>query len=182
MSDQYWQYLAGLDSEMLERLMADYGQEVWNYAFFVTKNKSLADDITQDVFLQAYRSFSSFRGEASMRTWLLKITRNKSINSVRSAFVRRVLLVDIVRPGGKASSAENDYIAREAANEVWRSVLELPIKHREVIILHARYELSTEQMAGVLQIPEGTVKSRLHAARRRLSALLQKEELLHESF
>lgn len=182
MSDQYWQYLAGLDSEMLERLMADYGQEVWNYAFFVTKNRSVADDITQDVFIQAYRSFSSFRGEASMRTWLLKITRNKSINAVRSAFVRRVLLVDIVRPGGRAASAENDYIAREAANEVWRKVLELPIKHREVIVLHARYELSTEQMASVLQIPEGTVKSRLHAARRRLSALMRKEELLHETF
>jgi RNA polymerase sigma-70 factor, ECF subfamily len=182
MSDQYWRYLADLDPELLERLMADYGQEVWNYAFFITKNRSMADDIAQDVFVQAYRNSSGFRGEASMRTWLFKITRNISINYVRSAFFRKVFLVDRVKAKSNAASAENDFMEQETANEVWRRVLQLPAKHREVIILHAKYELSTQQMAQVLQIPEGTVKSRLHAARRRLSALLQKEELLHETF
>ena len=182
MNDQDWQYIAALDPDMLEKLMADYGQEVWNYACFITKNRSMADDIAQDVFIEAYRSFAGFRRESSMKPWLLRITRNKSINGVRSAFVRKVLLVDRVRTGRNAASAENDYIELEAANEVWRQVLRLPVKHREVIILHAKHELSVQQMAHVLQIPEGTVKSRLHAARRRLSALLAKEELLHESY
>jgi len=181
MSDQDWRYVAALDPEMLERLMADYGQEVWNYAYFITKNRSMADDIAQDVFIGAYRSFASFRREASMKTWLLRMTRNRSINAVRSAFVRRVLLVDRVRPGSSAASAENDFIETETVSEVWRCVLELPVKHREIIILHAKYELSVQQMAEVLHIPEGTVKSRLHAARKRLAAVLQREEeLLHE--
>jgi len=182
MSDQDWQYVAALDPAMLERLMADYGQAVWNYAYFITKNRSMADDIAQDVFIGAYRSFSSFRREASMKTWLLRMTRNRSINGVRSAFVRKVLLVDIVRPGSSAASAENDFLESEAVSEVWRRVLQLPVKHREVIILHAKYELSVQQMAHVLHIPEGTVKSRLHAARKRLAALLEEgEELLHEN-
>ncbi len=182
MSDQDWRYVAALDPDMLEKLMSDYGQAVWNYAYFITKNRSMADDIAQDVFIQAYRSFAGFRRESSMKTWLLRMTRNKSINSVRSAFVRKVLLVDRVKHRSDAASAENEFIETEAVSEVWRCVLELPVKHREVIILHARYELSTEQMAGVLQIPTGTVKSRLHAARRRLSAMLKREELLHETF
>jgi RNA polymerase sigma-70 factor (ECF subfamily) len=181
LDDEYVRYLVSMDAATLEDLMTRHGQDVWNYAHFMTKNRSMADDISQDVFIQAYRHVTSFRGEASIKTWLLKITRNTSYNYLRSAFIRRVLLVDHVLAGRHDSSAEQAFIDQEAANEVWRQVYQLPTKYREVLVLHAGHQLGMREMAQILNVPEGTVKSRLFSARKRLSALLQKEEFANES-
>ncbi len=64
-----------------EALMHEYGQEVWNYAYSIVKNQSMAEDIAQDVFLQVFRHVVSFRNESSMKTWLLKITRLFSLKT-----------------------------------------------------------------------------------------------------
>ncbi len=179
--DEYVQYLTSMDADTLEDLMTRYGQDVWHYAHFVTKNRSMADDIAQDVFIQAFRHVAAFRGESSLRTWLLKIARNISYNYMRSAFIRRVLLVDAVRFNEAGSSAEQAFIEQEAANEVWRLVYQLPVKYREVLLLHARHQLGLGEIAQILAIPEGTVKSRLFTARKRLTVLLAKEEWQIES-
>lgn len=178
MIDDYLPYMIEMDSYTLEDLMGQYGQDVWNFAYLLTTNRMMADDITQDVFLQAYRHVTTFRGEASVKTWLLRITRNISYNYRKSAFIRKVLLVDVVVPGNNIRSAEQSFLEHEAANEVWRQVFKLPTKFREVLVLNVKYELSLQEMAGLLRIPEGTVKSRLHTARKRLLILL-KEELVH---
>ena len=180
MADEHWRHLARLDTHTLDQLMAEYGQAVWNYAFLLVKHRAMADDITQDVFLKAYRRFGEFRGEASVKTWLLRITHNVSMNYLRSSFFRRALLVDRIRGRGTGASAEQEFIDREVASEVWRQVFRLPAKYREVLVLQARYELGVAEIAKILDIPEGTVKSRLFAARRRLSAMLSEEGLLHE--
>jgi RNA polymerase sigma-70 factor, ECF subfamily len=180
LADEHWRHLAGLDPLSLDQLMAEYGQTVWNYAFLLVKHRAMADDVTQDVFLKAYRRFGEYRGEASVKTWLLRITHNVSMNYLRSAFFRRALLVDRIRGGGTGASAEQEFIEREAAGEVWRQVFRLPAKYREVLVLQAKYGLNIAEIAAILDIPEGTVKSRLFTARKRLSAMLSKEEMLHE--
>ena len=176
MDEAHLQYAVDMDELTLDALMGRYGQDVWNFAWLLTKSRSMADDIAQDVFLQAYRHVSSFRGEASVKTWLLKITRNISVNYRKSAFVRRALLVARVREQSHSRSAENDYMEREAVNEVWRHVFKLPGKYREVLVLHARYGLPLQQIAGFLEIPEGTVKSRLFHARKKLEHKLMEDE------
>lgn len=180
MSDRCWQHMAVMDSDSLEKLMAQYGQDVWNFAFFLTKSRYVADDIAQDVFLKAYQHISSFRGESSIKTWLLTITRNVSTNYRRSAFLRRVLLMGIVERDRAGGSAEQDFLEREAVNEVWRQVFHLPAHYRSVLVLHAKHQLTIPEIAQVLQIPEGTVRSRLFTARKRLTNML-KEEWSHES-
>lgn len=179
MSDDYLKYIVAMDPWTLEDLMAKYGQDVWNYAYCLTKNRSMADDITQDVFLQAYRHITSFRGESSVKTWLLKISRNISCNYRNSAFFRKVLLIDIIIPKESNRSAEQSFLEQEAANEVWKQVFHLPKKYREPLVLHAKYQLSLQEIANILKIPEGTVKSRLFGARNRLSIRL-KEGYFHE--
>lgn len=176
MDDMYLRYAVDMDELTLDALMKRYGQDVWNFAWLLTKNRALADDIAQDVFLQAYRHVSSFRGEASVKTWLLKITRNISVNYRKSAFVRRVLLMERVREQESSRSAEHDFMEREAVNEVWRRVFELPGKYREALVLHARYGLPLQEIAGILGIPEGTVKSRLFHARKKLERKLKEGE------
>jgi len=173
--------LVNPDPETLGRLMDRYGQDIWNYAYFLTKNRAMSDDIAQDVFISAYRNFSGFRQESSVKTWLLRIARNVSFNYRNAAFFRRALLMDVVSPTQPGRSAEQDYLEREATSEIWRSVMRLPVKLRETLVLHAKYELSVAEIADLLRIPEGTVKSRLFGARRRMESLL-KEEREHEAY
>lgn len=170
------QHLTEMDPLTLENLIAQYGQEVWNFAYAITKNRSMSDDITQDVFIQVYRHVTSFRGEASIKTWLMRITRNISYNYRNSAFVRKVLLIGVVSNDySHSAAAEQSYIEKEAANHVWKQVFKLPTKLREVIVLHAKYQLSLQEIAAILNIPEGTVKSRLFSARKKMSALMKED-------
>ncbi|TVX99998.1 sigma-70 family RNA polymerase sigma factor [Cohnella terricola] len=166
-----------MDAETLKSLMHDYGQEVCNYAYLICRSRSMAEDISQDVFLRAYRQFASFRGEASVKTWLLRITRNLSYNYRNSAFFRRALLLDRIVPRGNHRSAEEAFLDEEATNEVWRRVFSLPAKYSEILLLHARLQLSIEEIASLLGIPEGTAKSRLFGARQKLSRLLEEEDV-----
>lgn len=181
MSEEYLTFMNNLDPSTLNLMMDQYGQDIWNYAYFLTKNRSMSDDITQDVFLKVYSNIQSYRGESSLKTWLLAITRNVSRNHLHTAFIRKVLLVDLVLPPGTGRSAEDEFLENEAANEIWKNVFKLPAKHREVIVLQAKYQLSIQEMSDILGIPQGTVKSRLSDARRKMRKLIAQEEgIQHE--
>lgn len=156
----------GLDRDaVLGELMREYGKDVWNFAFFLTRKRELADDIAQDVFVKVYERLYDFRGQSSVRTWLLAITRNTAIDALRSSWLKRVIL----HPGRierfASPSAEQETMRRLAADELWDTVLDLPRKLREVLLLSCHYGQSMREIAELLGISEGTVKSRLHRAR-----------------
>ncbi|GGG67960.1 RNA polymerase sigma factor [Paenibacillus radicis (ex Gao et al. 2016)] len=169
MEEQYWKYLNGMDADLLRELMEQFGQEVWNLAYILTKRHDLADDITQDVFFNAYRNIRFFRGESSIQTWLLSITRNTSINYLRTAFIRKVTLMEWVSDLGNSPSAEKEVLEQTFSDDIWRMVMELPLKYREVLILFGKYELSIKEIAKTLNISEGTVKSRMSRARKKMN-------------
>ncbi|PYI53183.1 RNA polymerase sigma factor [Paenibacillus flagellatus] len=162
-----------MESFALDRLMRDFGKDVWNYAYFLTRDRHASDDISQEVFLRAFRSVKDFRGESSVKTWLLKITRNLSYNYRNSAFLRRVALLGWVRRRETVTSAENEFMDQAAANAIWRIILDMPLPFREVLLLDIQHEMTTKEMAGVLGVAEGTVKSRLHRARAKVSNKLR---------
>lgn len=172
---EYWKHLARMDADSFRDLMVTYGQAVWNFAYFITKRDHLADDVSQDVFLQVYRNIDSFRGQSSMKTWLFAITRNIAVNYMRTAFMRKVTLVDWVARRETNPSAEHEALNHALTDEIWKMVLKLPVKFREVLILEAKYELTIKEMAHVLGISEGTVKSRLSRARRKMTDLWKEE-------
>ncbi|MFF2089197.1 RNA polymerase sigma factor [Paenibacillus sp. NPDC058174] len=169
MEEQYWKYLNGMDANLLRELMEQYGQEVWNLAYILTKRHDLADDITQDVFFNAYRNIRLFRGESSIQTWLLSITRNTSINYLRTAFIRKVTLMEWISDLGNSPSAEKEVLEQSFSDDIWRAVMELPLKYREVLILSGKYDLSIKEIAKTLGISEGTVKSRISRARNKMN-------------
>lgn len=162
----------------LKRLMEAYGEDVWQYAYFLTKKQDMADDIAQDVFLKAYHGIGSFRGEATLKTWLLKITRNTAFSYRRRAYFRYNLLMRSVEPHERHPSAEHEALENEFSHEIWHLVLQLPAKYREAIILSAHYQLTLEEMSHTLQIPLGTVKTRIHRARKALMKLTE-EGMFH---
>ncbi|WP_336785250.1 RNA polymerase sigma factor [Paenibacillus sp. MMO-177] len=171
MENNYWRYVDRIDAAGLIELMDTYGQDVWNLAYIITRRHDLSDDIAQDVFLKVYQTIGSFRGASSIRTWLLAMTRNTAINYKRTAFMRRVLLVGRgAAHDGESPSAEQEAMRLAFTSELWNAVLELPVKLREVLVLHAKYELTTKEIADALGLPEGTVKTRLSRARKRMNS------------
>jgi RNA polymerase sigma-70 factor (ECF subfamily) len=165
-----------MDDLSFHSLMETYGEDVWGYAYSITRNSHQADDIVQDVFLKAYMKIVEFRGECSVKTWLLTITRNLAYNLRKSAFIRRVSLVDVVRGKGSHRSAESQYLDQEYTNELWHIVMRLPIKYREILLLDAKHQLSGKEISSLLNISEGTVKSRLHRARQAVAKVLKEVE------
>ncbi|WP_276351541.1 RNA polymerase sigma factor [Cohnella caldifontis] len=176
---EYLKYIVETDDPkaLLDELMTAYGKEVWNYAYSITRKWDMADDITQEVFLKVYRHIHSFRRDASVKTWLLTITRNTAIDFRRSAFFRKVTLSDWMEERGEARSVEQEAMEKWAVGDLWDLVLKLPVKYREAIILFAHHQLSMKEMAEVLGVTEGTVKSRLFHARQKLSKM--KEQIDH---
>ena len=160
--------------EILDQLMLTYGKDVWNYAYFLTRRRDLAEDIAQDVFVKAYRNMHTFRGTSSVKSWLFSIARRTALDYMKSAWMRKVTLLPSRFLQDTHPSAETEWFCREEQREVWRTVMELPQKQREPLLLYAHYKFSIREIAELLQVTEGTVKSRLHRARlamnRRLGA------------
>jgi RNA polymerase sigma-70 factor (ECF subfamily) len=175
-AQDYLKYVSDIPAASLQELMQQHGQEVWNYAYLLTKNHHASDDIAQDVFLQAFLHISAFRGESSVRTWLFSITRNMAFNYKKSSFFRKVTLLEFISPAPRTASAEDQFMNRTYTDSIWQLVLKLPPKYREVLLLDAKYEMPLTEVALLLQISIGTVKSRLHRARNKMKAYLEEVE------
>lgn len=134
---------------------------------------SEAEDLAQDVFVAAYRSLRSFRGEATFGTWLYRIAVHTCSHHLRR---RRpeALELDEAEPDQRR---EGDPLARamqrELQSEVRRAIDSLPYKLRVVIVLRDIHEMSYEEIAAVVGCPIGTVRSRLHYATQRLATELR---------
>lgn len=176
---EYLRYISDTTDKkrILQDLMEEYGTDVWNYAYSLTNKWEVADDITQDVFLKAYRHLHTFRQEASVKTWLLSITRNTVKDYRKSAFFRKVTLVDqIYQKNATHPAAETEVLEELSISEIWKKVLRLPMKYREVLILFAHYQLSMKEIAEILDVSVGTIKSRLYHARIKVTQMKDGEE------
>jgi RNA polymerase sigma-70 factor (ECF subfamily) len=158
-------------NKILHDLMVVFGQDIWNFAFLLTHQHNLADDIRQDVFVKAYEKLDSFRGESSPKTWLLSITRNAAIDYRRSAFFRKVTLIDYVTVNGAHPSAEKEFFEKQVLTDAWKVVMSLPLKLREVIVLYVHHQLSIAEIADLLHVSESAVKVRLHRARNKVNEI-----------
>lgn len=178
MDFDYVQYLTS-DSDkkqVLHDLMTAYGDDVWNYALLICKNTELADDITQDTFLKAYNKLFTFRGQSSIKTWLFAIARNTAFDYKKSSFFKRVTLVEYITQQKTHPSAESEAMESLLSSELWGKVMRLPVKLREAIILYAHHQLKMKEIAELLGLSEGTVKSRIFKARVKLLQMTGERE------
>jgi RNA polymerase sigma-70 factor (ECF subfamily) len=153
-----------------EMRIAECSNLTFRVAYGVLRNREDAEDVTQEAFAKAYRSFSALRDRERFRAWIVRIAWRMALDHQRSRkrrTVREEIHVEIAGSVGFAASSA------ERANQVWRAIDALPEKMRIVIILANIEEHGTHDIAAMLDIPEGTVKSRLFHARRLLKELLQ---------
>lgn len=162
------------NEEKLEWLMNEYGGNVARLAFTYMKQKQLAEDIAQEVFIKCYENLDNFRYEASYRTWLYRITVNLCKDKLRSWSFRNLVLTEIFsKTKSINSSPEMEIISLEDKQLISEKILSLPVKYREVVILYYYEEMSYNQISDLLNISLQTIKSRLHRARLLLKTSLE---------
>lgn len=153
----------------LDAWIRDYGSDVINLAYTYLRNYHLAQDVSQDVFLRAYTRYESFRGDSSVRTWLLSITANRCKDYLRS-WASRHEVMDEGTLDLKSSefSTEEEVAQRLERDSLWAAVHSLPVKYREVLILYYQRDLNGQEIAAVLGTSEQNVRTRLHRGRQLL--------------
>jgi RNA polymerase sigma-70 factor (ECF subfamily) len=152
--------------EALERLLDGYEQKVFRMAVAMLRDRGRAQDVTQDVFLKLWRALPTYDGRAALSTWLYTIARNTCLTAVRAEAYRR--------PAGDIQAFEPRVESIRPENIALRSAIErLPEVQRTILTLFYFEDRNVAEVASLLGIPEGTVKSHLHRARRALSVLLE---------
>ena len=152
--------------------IAECSTLAFRVAYGVLRNREDAEDVTQEAFAKAYKSFSSLRERERFRSWIVKIAWRMALDTLRSR-KRRIVREEVHAEISDTSDLVSHIVDRDRANEVWRAIDALPEKMRIVVILANIEEHDTQEIASMLDVPEGTVKSRLFHARRQLKELLK---------
>lgn len=161
-------------AEAFELVLARYQAKVFRLAYSILGNRALAEETGQDVFLRIWRALPRFRAASSISTWIFTITRNASLSALRGGSRRQALSLD--EPAVRAVAEARYASAREDAPtpDLQRLVAQLPEKYRQAIALFYMEERSYEEVARLLDLPLGTVKTYLHRAKKELArAVLQ---------
>ena len=163
------------DVDTFEVLVRRHEKAIFNLAYRLLGNYDEAAEVTQDVFLSAFKSIHQFRGEANFSTWLYRIglnhasTRRKSLNSTQ----RRQLPLDGTEmiTNGTIDPAKN-LEDKETQHRVQQALNSLDAEDARIILLRDLQDIPYDDVAEILDIPVGTVKSRLHRARKALRTRL----------
>ena len=184
-----------LDSNLVERCLSGdeaawedliklHTRRVYSICYRFTGKDSEAQDLTQDVFLRVFRAIGSFRsGEGSFVVWLTRLTRNLLIDHYRRTKQDRSTdsieeQLPMLEERTAISSRTDGLLAGREASEVLQTALrKLSPELREAVILRDLEELEYREIAQVLHVPEGTVKSRLNRGRAELARLLRKQRV-----
>ena len=140
-------------------------------AYGVLRHRQDAEDVAQEAFVKAYRSFRQLRDRDRFRAWLVRMTWRLALDRQRGD--RRRAMREVVHVSEPQASSADDVAARERAGYLWAAIDALPDKLRVVVVLSNIEGHDIREVARLLDLPEGTVKSRLFLARQRLKEQLQ---------
>ncbi len=147
-----------------ERLVAPWRDDLYRYAFWLSRDPDLADDVVQEAMLRAFRSLESLQDEGSVKAWLLTIARREHARVYER---KRLETQDI----DELSTAEAALIATgddTDIDDMRRAIFQLEENYREPLVLQVMFGLSTEEIAVTMDLTQGAVLTRLHRARRKL--------------
>jgi len=168
-----------------EDLVKVHTRRVFSICYRFTGSDSEAQDLTQEVFLRVFRSLKSFRsGEGSFAVWLARLSRNLLIDHYRRTKLERVTdsieeQLPMLEEKTSMSSRTDGLVAgREASDLLQGALQKLSPELRETVILRDLEELEYKEIAQVLNVPEGTVKSRLNRGRAELARVLRRQKVV----
>tara|TARA_B100000073_G_scaffold89394_1_gene70246 strand:- start:1051 stop:1677 length:627 start_codon:yes stop_codon:yes gene_type:complete len=169
------------DQTEFESMAMPFMDQLYSHALRLTKNSSDAEDLVQETYLKGYRAFSSFKEGTNLRAWLFRILTNSFINNYRKKqrgfeeedfdevddlYLHRRL--GSIQNSTLGMSAEDMLFERLTEDEIKDAVENLPTQYREVVLLADVQGFSYKEIAEILEVPDGTVMSRLHRGRAKL--------------
>ena len=158
----------------IENLIRQYGNDVLRTAYMYVKDNHTAEDIFQEVFIKVNQKLSTFEGNSSIKTWIMRITINTCKDYLKSAWNRRVIPMMEYQEDQIISDTDFDSVESQDTNDIIKAaVLSLPAKYKDVVLCVYYNEMTIAEAAIVLRVAEGTVKSRLSRARQKLKSALE---------
>lgn len=151
--------------EAFELLLAGHEKKVFRMAVTMLRDRGRAEEVTQDIFLKMWQALPGYDGRAAPSTWLYTIARNTCFSALRAESYRRTEGLD-------ETAAPRSEPRPAVQLDLERSLATLPEAQREAITLFYFEERSVAEVARMLDLPEGTVKSHLHRARRTLGEMM----------
>jgi RNA polymerase sigma-70 factor (ECF subfamily) len=170
------------DKRAFDEIVRRYASKMVNLAYQIIGDRELAEDIGQETFLRAYRSAARYREISKFSTWLYTIAINLCRNELRRRKFKVFSLEAMAERGDEdrmridipdeRMKPDKDLERKETGQLVRKAIADLPQKFRIALVLRDIQELTYEEIGGVLDLPEGTVKSRINRARLRLKEIL----------
>lgn len=157
---------AGRRTEAFETLLAAYQDKVFRLCYSMLGDRAQAEDAAQESFLRIWKAMDRYRGDSALGTWIFSITRNVCLTAISK---RRKS-----EPIEEAERAKPE--APDRQRDIQRMVLELPENYRQVVMLFYMEDRSYEEVARMLDLPVGTVKTHLHRARLQLATMLKEAD------
>jgi RNA polymerase sigma-70 factor (ECF subfamily) len=153
--------------------LADSSALAFRVAYSVLRQRQDAEDAAQEAFARAFRRFQDLRDREKFRAWLVRMTWHIALDQRRAGKRRAVREDAVMRLSPQMGDAEADALAHERSTRLWAAIDALPEKLRIVTVLAAIEGHGVREVAALVGVPEGTVKSRLFDARKRLQELLR---------
>lgn len=169
------------DPAAFERLVAPCEQMIWRVCWHYMGNEQDAQDCMQEAMLKAWRAIRDFRGDSALETWLYRIAATTCLDALRRKRVRDAESVEGLRESGwepaePGAGPEETALKRDSRSRLRAALTALPEKLRDPLVLYALEGRSYEEIAAMLRLPAGTVKSRIARAREQLKKSLEDAE------
>jgi RNA polymerase sigma-70 factor, ECF subfamily len=169
--------IAAGDQRAMQVLYARHHVRVYRFVLRLTQDRSLAEDVVSEVFLDVWRRAGGFKGKSQVSTWMLAIARYKALSALRAhsdAQLDEHAAVSVIDP---ADDAETTMSKRDRSAIVQQCLSQLSALHREVLDLVYYHEKSVDEVAQIVGAPANTVKTRMFYARKRMQTLLEAASL-----
>ncbi|MDE5052942.1 sigma-70 family RNA polymerase sigma factor [Niallia taxi] len=163
--------------EIIDQLMQEYSDDILHLVYTYVKNRTTAEDLTQEIFLKCYEKLNQFNQQATLKTWVYSIASNHCKDYLRSWHYCKITLSDKILDyiPSKSKQVEEEIIANSEGNILTNAVMNLPLKYREVVFLHYYEELSLAEISKITAVNINTIKTRLKRAKE-----LLKDKMIEE--
>jgi RNA polymerase sigma-70 factor (ECF subfamily) len=160
------------DKMAMQELYTALRTRVYRFVFRIVRDATLAEDLTAEVFVDVWGQAGRYEGRSSASTWVLSIARNKALSALRHMARKEVGIEQAAEVPDKADTPEAVVEKQSNWAVLRRCLMALPVKHAEIIDLVYYQNRSVKEVAAIINIPENTVKTRMHVARKHLAQML----------
>lgn len=169
------------NKEVITDLMNRYGTQILHLSYSYVRDRQIAEDLTQEIFVKCYEKLHTFKGNSSLETWLYRIAVNHCKDYLKSWQFRKISATGYISSFFTLSEApaEQEYFIKEEQSGIREAVFHLPVKYREIIFLYYFKEYSQKEISEICKVNLNTVKARMARGKELLKKFLSERGVLN---